>query len=109
MIGQVAGTELVVETAGGGPDGGLGTSPDRVSDGISRADRGEGVVVIGDLGSSLLAARHILEDLDDGDRVRLADAPFVEGAIAASVVAAGGGSMQEVISAAESARNAHKF
>lgn len=109
MVGQVAGEEVAVEAAGGGPNGGLGTSSDLVSAGITRADRGDGVVVLGDLGSSLLTVRHILADLDAERQVLLADAPLVEGAIAASVVAAGGGTIREVLAAAESARNAHKF
>ena len=109
MVGQVAGDEVVVESAGGGPDGGLGTSPDLVGASIARANRGDGVVVLGDLGSSLLTVRHLLEDLPDGAQVRLADAPFVEGAIAASVTAASGGTMPDVLAAAESARDAHKF
>lgn len=109
VVGQVAGGEVAVEAAGGAPGGGLGTSSELVSAGIARADRGDGVVVIGDLGSSILTVRHILDHLGANGRVRLADAPFVEGAIAASVMAAGGGTVQDVLSAAESARDAHKF
>jgi phosphoenolpyruvate---glycerone phosphotransferase subunit DhaM len=109
VVAQVAGGEVAVEPAGGAPGGGLGTSADLVAAGIGRADHGDGVVVIGDLGSSILTVRHLLEHLGTNGRVRLADAPLVEGAIAASVVAAGGATIDEVVTAAESARDARKF
>ena len=108
VVAQVAGGELVVEPAGGAPGGGLGTSADLVTDSIARADRGDGVVVIADLGSSILTVRHLIEHNGNG-HVRLADAPFVEGAIAASVVAAADACLDDVLAAAEGARNAHKF
>jgi hypothetical protein len=60
-----------------------------VADGLSLADSGAGVAVLPDLGSAVLTVRAVLEDLV-GNRVLLADAPFVEGAVAATVTAAGG-------------------
>ncbi|MDQ6741610.1 MAG: phosphoenolpyruvate--protein phosphotransferase, partial [Candidatus Dormibacteraeota bacterium] len=81
LAGQVAGREVRIEAAGGGPDGGLGTTGDLVEMAIARADRGDGVVVLADLGSAILTVRSVLEH--DGARARLADAPFVEGAVAA--------------------------
>ena len=109
IVGQVAGDEVRVETAGGSSDGGLGTSGDRVEAALRSADTGAGVVVLVDLGSSVLVVRHILEGLGANGMVRLVDAPMVEGAIAAAVVASGGASIAEVAAAAESARNATKF
>jgi PTS hybrid protein len=109
VVGQVAGSELRVEVAGGTPDGRLGTSADLVEAGIERAEHGDGVVVIADLGSSLLTVRHILEHRDGNGHVRLADAPFVEGAIAAAMVASAGGTADEVVAAAEEARGARKL
>jgi PTS hybrid protein len=108
LVAQVAGPEAAIEAAGGGPDGGLGTSGDLVRLAIRRADRGDGVVILGDLGSAILTARDALDDLG-GTRTRLVDAPFVEGAVAAGVVAAAGGSLDEVVRAAEEARRARKL
>jgi phosphoenolpyruvate---glycerone phosphotransferase subunit DhaM len=108
LAGQVAGPEVRVEAAGGGPDGDLGTSDRRVSAAISAADQGDGVVVLGDLGSAILTIRHVLEQVGKG-HVRLADAPFVEGAVAAAVTSASGASLDDVLRAAESARGAHKL
>jgi PTS hybrid protein len=111
LVGQVAGPDVAVEPAGGGPDGGLGTSGERVAGAIRRADRGDGVVVLGDLGSAILTVRAVLEQGlgQEGGRVRLADAPLVEGAVAAAVTAAAGGSLDEVAQAAEGARGARKL
>ena len=96
------------EPAGGGPDGSLGTTGDTVRDAISRAESGQGVVVLADLGSSILTVRHLLEGHANG-HVRLVDAPFVEGAVAAAVMSAAGQSLDDVARAAEEARGASKF
>ena len=80
---QMAGPEVAIHPAGGLPGGGLGTDEDRVRDSIRHANSGDGVVVIGDLGSAILTVRHVLERHANGN-VRLADAPFVEGAVAAN-------------------------
>jgi PTS hybrid protein len=52
--------------------------------------------------------RLILEDEDDGD-IRLADAPLVEGAVAAAVMASADGSLDQVLAAAEEARSVGKL
>jgi PTS hybrid protein len=107
LAGQMAGPEVGIEAVGGGPDGRLGTDGDRVRDAIRHADRGDGVVVLGDLGSAILTIRHVLEPMNGS--VRLADAPLVEGAVAAAVVASAGLALDEVARAAEEARGANKL
>jgi dihydroxyacetone kinase phosphotransfer subunit len=106
---QVAGDGVKVEPAGGGPDGGLGTTDLSVRDAIRRADGGQGVVILGDLGSSILTVRHLLEEDHTNGHVRLVDAPFVEGAIAAAVMSSAGMELADVARAAEEARGASKF
>ena len=108
LTSQVAGADVRIEPAGGGPEGSLGTSGDTVRDAITRADGGEGVVVLADLGSSILTVRHLLEGHTNG-HIRLVDAPFVEGAVAAAVMSAAGQSLDDVARAAEDARGASKF
>ena len=108
LTSQVAGADVRIEPAGGGPEGSLGTSGDTVRDAIKRADGGDGVVVLADLGSSILTVRHLLEGHTNG-HVRLVDAPFVEGAVAAAVMSAAGQSLDDVARAAEEARGASKF
>jgi PTS hybrid protein len=111
LVAQVARGVRVVP-AGGTDDGRIGTSPDRISAAIRAADAGYGVLLIPDLGSSVLAARSLLADLDpmrDGKRVVLADAPFVEGAVAAGVAASSGFDLTDVANAAREARHVRKF
>lgn len=97
--------DVVLAPAGGTDDGGIGTSFGKVQAAIACADAGSGTVVLVDLGSALMTAEAVLEFLDDGQRarVRLADAPLVEGAVAAAVAAQTGAELAAVASAAEGA------
>jgi len=108
MLAQIGSEDVPVAVAGGGPDGGIGTSVDLVETAIGRADRGDGVVIIPDIGSSVLTVRTVLEN-GDGRGAVLVDAPFVEGAVAAAVTAASGASRDEVVDAAMEARHVPKF
>ena len=109
MASQVAGGDVRVEPAGGAPDGTLGTNGDSVWNAIVNADSGDGVVVLADLGSSILTVRHLLEERHSNGHIRLVDAPLVEGAIAAAVMSSAGQDLDEVVRAAEEARGASKF
>lgn len=104
LAAQMAGSVALV-AAGGTDDGGIGTSFERVSAGVVEADSGSGVVILCDLGSAILTAETALDFLDDEvrERVRIADAPLVEGAVAAAVTAQTGGDLGAVVAAAESA------
>jgi phosphoenolpyruvate---glycerone phosphotransferase subunit DhaM len=107
LAGQMAGGEVRLEGVGGDSHGTLGTDEGRVREAIHRADDGDGVAILADLGSAVLTIRHILESGNGG--VRLADAPVVEGAVAAAVIASMGLSLDEVVKAAEEARDARKL
>ncbi|MGH8826377.1 MAG: dihydroxyacetone kinase phosphoryl donor subunit DhaM [Jiangellaceae bacterium] len=101
----LAGPDVTIAGAGGTDDGRMGTSIDLIQRAIMAADGGDGVVVIMDMGSSVLTAKTllgVLEDDDDAPQVELADAPFVEGAVAAAVIASTGQDLAAVKAAAES-------
>lgn len=104
LAAQMAAEVTIVE-AGGTDDGGIGTSFDLVQAAIERADSGDGAVLLCDLGSAVLTAETALDFLDDEQRmrVRIAEAPIVEGAVAAAVAAATGADLEAVLAAAESA------
>jgi PTS hybrid protein len=108
LLTQIGSSEVPVGLAGGTADGGLGTSVDLVNAAIAAADRGDGVVVLPDLGSAVLTVKSVLEGVN-GRRVVLVDAPFVEGAVAAAVTAAAGAGLDEVVRAAEEARDVPKL
>ncbi len=111
LVTQIARGVRVIP-AGGTEDGRIGTSTDRIAAAIAAADTGDGVLLIPDLGSSVLSALALLADLDaanDGKQVVLVDAPFVEGAVAAGVAASGGFDLTTVAYAAQEARDVRKL
>ena len=110
MAAEVAGDEVRIFAAGGGPDGTLGTDGGRVAEAVREADAGAGVVILADIGSAVLSVRAVLNDgMADGVEAVLADAPLVEGAIAAAVTASVGGNREAVRAAAEDAWNVRKL
>jgi phosphoenolpyruvate---glycerone phosphotransferase subunit DhaM len=107
LLAQVAAGDVPIAVSGGTPDGRLGTDPDRIREAVAEVDRGDGVVVIPDLGSAVLAVKSVLEFLD-GEVVR-GDAPFVEGAVSAAVIASTGAPLDAVAAAAKEARDVPKL
>lgn len=79
-----------IEIAAGSADGGFGTDAAAIAASIDRLDASEDVVVLMDLGSAVLSAEMALEFVEQPDRVHLSSAPFVEGLVAAVVLAATG-------------------
>ena len=68
------------------------------------------MVILPDLGSSVLTVRALLAEPDDlPEPLAVADAPFVEGAVAATVTSAAGGDIKAVLSAAQEAWNVRKL
>ena len=103
--------DVRVTAVGGGSDGSLGVDVGRVTEVLrSLAEHGP-VVVLADLGSSVLAARIAIESLEGAasGRVRIADAPLVEGAVAAAACASSGAALADVVGAAEDARSVDKL
>ena len=109
VAGQIGGGSVVIAPAGGTDDGGIGTSIARVRRALREAGTRAGVVILPDLGSSVLTVRALLDEEDFTGPVAVADAPFVEGAVAATVAAAAGGDVKAVLQAAEEARHARKL
>jgi phosphoenolpyruvate---glycerone phosphotransferase subunit DhaM len=109
LAAQVSGGTVTIVAAGGTDHGDLGTSAAKVERALRQAEQGAGVVVLPDLGSAVLTVRAVLEDYGSAGSVLLADAPFVEGAVAATVIAAAGGDLKAVATAAEEARHARKL
>lgn len=93
--------DVVILAAGGTADGRIGTSLEKVMSALDQAAGGDGVVVLTDLGSAVMTAESALELTTDPAGVLLADAPLVEGLVAAAVAAQGGADAKEVKRAAE--------
>jgi phosphoenolpyruvate---glycerone phosphotransferase subunit DhaM len=111
---QVAQGNVPVVAVGGTEDGSLGTDALAIAkaiESLSLKEGVDGVLVLMDLGSAVLSAETALEQLDEvlRDRVRIADAPFVEGSVAAAVEASLGSGLEAVLATAEAARTLAKL
>ncbi|MGO3796899.1 MAG: dihydroxyacetone kinase phosphoryl donor subunit DhaM [Pauljensenia sp.] len=101
--------DVDVVAAGGTDDLSLGTSFDRVGAAVEQVlsavgeGAGAGAVILTDLGSATLTAESVVEFADEPGRLVLADAPLVEGAVAAAVRAQLGDTVDEVAAAARGA------
>ncbi len=100
LAAQMAGPDVRIAATGGldQPGSPLGTDATLVAAAIERAWSPDGVLVLMDLGSAVLSAELALELLppERRERVRLTAAPLVEGAVAAAVAAALGGTLDTV-------------
>jgi multiphosphoryl transfer protein len=93
-----------IEVAAGLDETTFGTDAAAIAAAITKADSGDGVVVLMDLGSAVLSAELALELLAErNDRVMLCPAPLIEGLIAAAVTAAIGAGRREVAGEAATA------
>ncbi|MBQ9050209.1 MAG: dihydroxyacetone kinase phosphoryl donor subunit DhaM [Eubacteriales bacterium] len=106
---QMAAENEHIFAAGGMEDGSIGTDAMKIQEAIEKADTGDGVAVLADLGSGIMSAEMAIEMLESDINVRIADAPILEGAISAAVTSTSGASLDEVIEAAEEARTASKL
>ncbi|NIH82065.1 dihydroxyacetone kinase phosphoryl donor subunit DhaM [Amycolatopsis viridis] len=95
--------DVTIVPAGGMPGGGIGTDYDSVVAAVQRADSGSGVVLLYDLGSAQMTAELAVESLADPEAVVVADAPLVEGTVAAAVAAQNGADRAGVLEAASAA------
>lgn len=111
LAGQMAQERVAIAAAGGTEDGVLGTSVDRIVAALYRVESAEGILVLLDMGSAVMATEMAVE-LFTQERhcsVVISSAPLVEGAVVAAVEASIGSNLQEVAEAAESAHSIPKI
>jgi len=103
MVRQMVGKEVPLSFCGGNPDGGLGTSVEKIIAAIEAAWSEKGVAILVDLGGAETNSEMAIELLpaDRQDRVVVCNAPIVEGAVMAATEAWGGASLQDVKRTAE--------
>jgi dihydroxyacetone kinase phosphotransfer subunit len=109
LVRHMAG-EVEIVAVGGDTNGALGTDPERIQSAMESLDNDE-VLIFMDLGSAVLSAETVLEMLEPevARKVWLVDAPFVEGAFAAGVLASTGADAEECMEAAAEARTEPKL
>ncbi|MFJ1707758.1 PTS-dependent dihydroxyacetone kinase phosphotransferase subunit DhaM [Kitasatospora sp. NPDC088346] len=100
-----------VAATGGSLADGPGSSAVLIAAAARRVDQGHGVAVLCDLETAVSTVLALLSEADEHGLpfpVRFADAPFVEGAVAAVVTATAGGDLAAVLDAAEETFRQHK-
>ncbi len=103
MVRQMVGSEVRLAWCGGDSDGGLGTDVAAIKVAIDEVFGPAGVALLVDLGGAETNSEMAIELLEDSQRdwVVICNAPIVEGAVMASVEAAGGASLDRVRATAE--------
>jgi dihydroxyacetone kinase phosphotransfer subunit len=99
--------DVPIEAAGGTDDGEIGTSLEKIQSAIEKVHSDKGVIVLFDLGSSVMNAELAIE-LTGLENVKIADAPLVEGSYVAVVESGMGKSLDEVFLATEKVRGSLK-
>lgn len=92
-------SEVKIESAGGTCDGRLGTDIEKIKNAIKNVYSDDGVIILFDLGSSMMNTEMAIEFLDEHMRknIRIMDAPLVEGAVVAAVDSSIGKSLEEIV------------
>lgn len=103
MVRQMVGDEVKLAWCGGDPAGGLGTSVEAIVAAIENAWTEKGVAILVDLGGAETNSEMAIEIIGapKSDRIRICNAPIVEGAVMAATEASGGATLGAVVSTAQ--------
>jgi dihydroxyacetone kinase phosphotransfer subunit len=103
MVRQMVGNDVPLGFCGGNPDGGLGTSVEKILVAIDAAWSERGVAILVDLGGAETNSEMAVEMLppERQGKVVVCNAPIVEGAVMAATEAWGGSSLEDVKRTAE--------
>lgn len=107
-ISHMMAEDAPVAAAGGLEDGTLGTSYDRILDAIKSVDSGDGVVILADMGSAVMTAEIVLEDIES-ENIKILNCPLVEGAILAAMESVGGRDLETLANRVETAHPSKKL
>lgn len=97
-----------IRAAGGLEDGSFGTSFEKISNAIEEVYSDDGVIILMDMGSAVMTTEMVLECMPDRKLV-MADCPLVEGAVAATVNASAGSSLEEIMEELDSVKEMKKL
>lgn len=103
MVRQMVGDEVPLAWCGGDPSGGLGTSVEKIVEAIEKAWSDAGVAILVDLGGAETNSEMAIEFIGEPrmGRIRICNAPIVEGAVMAATEASGGAPLAAVVDTAE--------
>lgn len=110
MCLQMVSDGVIIDAIGGTKDGSLGIDAELVLTKLKEMTaESDGVVILGDIGSTIMAAKNAINMLGISEKVRIADAPLVEGALVAAIEASIGSSIEEVVRKAEKVKFVSKL
>jgi len=100
-----------IMTAGGLDETTTGTNAEKIHQAIQNVYTPDGVIILFDLGSALFSTQMAIEmfPAEQQKRIKLSEAPIVEGTLIASVEASLGRTLEEVSAAAENSRQMTKI
>lgn len=107
-IATMMAADAPIAAAGGLEEGGFGTSFERIVEAVQDVDQGAGVAILMDMGSAVMTAEMVCEALGD-TKIRLLDAPLVEGAVLAAVESQMGTSLDDLAAKIGEAREVRKL
>lgn len=107
-IATMMAADAPIAAAGGLEEGGFGTSFERITEAVQDVDQGDGVAILMDMGSAVMTAEMVCEALGD-TKIRLLDAPLVEGAVLAAVESQMGTSLDDLAAKIGEAREVRKL
>ncbi len=88
--------DVPVAAAGGLEDGSLGTSFEKITQAVDSVYAEEGVLIFCDMGSAIMTSEMVLEAMPDR-RIKIVDAPFIEGALVAAMASLGGDDIERAL------------
>ena len=95
--------DIKIEIIGGTNEGKMGTDADQIENKLKNLECQDGIVVLADLGSAVMSFNMVKECLPETrqNKIKLANAPLVEGAVLGAVEASLGKSLEEVLAGIE--------
>lgn len=107
-VAKMMAHNVTVIAAGGKENGELGTSYEKIAAAINEVYTDDGTAILMDMGSAVMTAEIVLESMDER-RLKLIDAPIVEGAILAAIEAAAETSLEDLPGKMQQARDMRKI
>jgi len=111
LVEQLVQGKVKVLASGGLDEYTIGTNVERIYNSLMEAKNPDGILVLVDLGSSVLSTEAAIDMLPEEDRklVKISNAPLVEGAVIASIEASIGSDLEKTNKAAEDAKKLNKL
>ena len=107
-VARMMARDVRIVAAGGTEDGGLGTSYEKIAAAIEETYPEDGAALFMDMGSAVMTAEIAVEAMADR-RLKLIDAPLVEGVVLAAIEAAAGTALEDLPEKMQQARAMRKI